>query len=125
MATIGELWRSVNDPTKTFGEVERAREELGDFLRDLLESMYLARYFPQFPAPSPSLNFEPTPTPMIEQTANQQFIMSQLVLNTLEDPSRQLSIFAYIRDNQLHIDVAKQLRTRFEQAADEMRQIVE
>jgi len=91
--------------------------------------MYLARYFkpqiPPIPQPGPYLNFEPTPTPTIEQLVNQQFLINQLALNALSDPTPQPSIFAYIRENHLHLDVAKQLLTRFEQAADDMRQIVE
>lgn len=70
MTIIGELWRCINDSTKSSDEVEKAREQLRNFLRDLLESMYLARYFkpqnPPIPQPDPYLNLEPTSTPMIE-----------------------------------------------------------
>jgi len=110
-------------------EKEKARNQLGNFFRDLLESMYLARFFkpriPPFPQPGPYLNFEPTPTLTIEVLVNQQFLINQLMLNALSDSSPQPSIFTYIRENQLDLNVAKQLLTRFEQAADEMRQIVE
>jgi hypothetical protein len=123
MTTLSELWWRCNDGDPA------ACDQLGAFLRDLLESMYLARYFnpsiPPIPQPGPYLNFEPTPTPMTELLANQQFLINQLVLNALGDPSPQPSVFAYTRENQLHLDVAKQLLTRFERAADEMRQIVE
>lgn len=124
MATLSEHWVKINDPTAS----KVVKEEARKFFRDLLESIYVARYFPRnppFPQPGPYVNLEPTPTPMIELLVNQQFLINQLVLNALGDPTPQPSIFSYVRENQLHLDVTKQLLTRFEQAADEMRQIVE
>ena len=123
MTILSELWARCN-----YGDTS-ACAQFRKFFRDLLESMYLARHFPRIPPvpqPGPKLDFEPTPTPMIEEVlANQQFLINQLMLNALGNPNPQPNIFSYIRERQLHRDVAKQLLTQFEQAADEMRQIVE
>lgn len=128
MANIGELYTRCNDSSLPPEVKELACKELREQLRDLLQSIYLASTIwpriPPFPWPDPILR-DPTITPMIEQLANHQFLIGQLVLNELADPSPQPSIFSFIQDNELHLDAAKQLLAQFDQATDQMRELIE
>lgn len=128
MINISELFWCCNDPGCPPEEKEEACKQLREFFRDLMQSIYLARFvnprIPPIPPLDPPLQFEPTPTPFTEQLANHQFLIGQLILNEL-DPSPQPSIFSFIREHQIQVDLAKNLLMQFERAADEMRQIVE
>lgn len=121
MANLGDLWQQCNSGSSA------ACQSFRELMRDILQSAYLVRYFrPRIPPlPDPYPRFDPTPTPVIEQLANHQFLIEQLVLDAVGDPSPQPNIFSYVRDQQLHLEAAKQLHEQFQRAADEMRDIVE
>ena len=59
MANLSELWTRCNDPTLSPAAKQQACDELADFFRNLLESMYLAQYIrpriPPIPPPDPYL----------------------------------------------------------------------
>ena len=121
MANLGELWGQCNAGSAP------ACAALREQMRDILQSMYVARFFkPRIPPlPNPYRRFDPTQPLVVEELANHQFLISQLMLNALGDPNPQPSIFSYIQEEQLHLDVAQQLLTQLEQAADEMREVIE
>lgn len=126
MANLGDLWGRCNNDFLPPAVKEQACAAFREQMRDILQSMYVARFFkPRIPPiPDPYRRFNPIPTPMIEQLANHQFFIGQLMLNALGGPSPQPSIFSYIQEEQLHLDVAQQLLTQLEQAADEMREVI-
>ncbi len=121
MANLGSLWQRCKSGSSN------ACEAFREHMRDILQSAYLARYFkPRIPPlPGSYQRLDPTPTPVIEQLTNHQFLIGQLMLDTLGDPSPQPSVFSYMRDQHLSLNAAKQLLTQFERAADEMREIIE
>jgi hypothetical protein len=127
MANLGDLWKRCNDESLSSDVKEQACSAFGEQIRDILQGAYLSRYFkPRIPPlPDPYLRFDPTPTPVIEQLVNQQFLIGQLMLNALGDPSPQPSIFFYIQEQQLHLAAAKQLAGQLERAANHLREIAE
>ena len=104
-------------------ERKLAGEQLEDYFRNLFYSVEVARFLkgPDGPLPSPELS----PDSIREQLANHEFLIRELLLHALGAPSPQPSLLTVLSEKKLRYVTAKELLALFEQAADEMRQIVE
>ena len=77
---------------------------------------------PPLPPPEPP---DSIPDSVREQLANHEFLIRELLLHALGDPSPQPSLLTVLSEKKLRYVTAKELLALFERAADEMRQIVE
>jgi hypothetical protein len=126
MADLLHLFVKSTDLSLPPEERKLAGQQLEDYFRNLFYSVEVARFLKgpggSLPPPEPP---DSIPDSVREQLANHEFLIRELLLHALGDPSPQPSLLTVLSEKKLRYVTAKELLALFERAADEMRQIVE